>query len=177
MTVPVNPSFPPFGSHDSLNTILLDSESFCLFLVISCSGRQGSLRSVDSYSVWPIFYHACSYSMTPSWCQGPASSHSGCSEQEKRNIDNTGMLDVYCRVVSPENKHESSNIQTDQVIFRDICSTDTFIHVTTASEKEAMNLKAIREDYMTKFGAREGNDRCNIIISRIKNILHCQKGQ
>lgn len=87
------------------------------------------------------------------------------------------MLDVYCRVISPENKHESSNIQTDQVIFRDICSTDTFIHVTTASEKEAMNLKAIREDYMTKFGAREGNDRCNIIISRIKNILHCQKGQ
>lgn len=90
------------------------------------------------------------------------------------------MLDVYCRVISPENKHESSNIQTDQVIFRDICSTDTFIHVTTASEKEAMNLKAIREDYMTKFGVREGNDKCNIIISRIKTcyiVRRVSRGQ
>lgn len=53
----------------------------------------------------------------------------------------------------------------------------TFIHAATTGEKEAMNFKAIREDYTTKFVEREGNDKCNIIISRIKNMLHCQKDQ
>lgn len=86
------------------------------------------------------------------------------------------MLDVYCHIVSPGNIHESSITQTDQAIFRDICSTYTFIHAATTGEKEDMNFKAIREDYMTKFGGREGNDKYNI-ISRIKNMLHCQKNQ
>lgn len=86
------------------------------------------------------------------------------------------MLDVYCHVVSPGNIRESRITQTDQAIFRDICSTYTFIHAATTGEKKDMNFKAIREDYMTKFGGREGNDKCNI-ISRIKTMLHCQKDQ
>lgn len=88
------------------------------------------------------------------------------------------QLAVQCQMISPENKHTSNITWTQQVIFRNICTCNTYIHARTISENRG-------HDFEEEQGGPHGKDRRGeregkhvlIIISKERNVVcMCEGG-
>lgn len=83
-------------------------------------------------------------------------------------VEEALQLVAWCQMASPKNTYTDNSTQAEQIVFRNI-HVYTYAYMHAANEREAMNLKKSREDYIGGLKERKGDKEMKIKLQSQKS--------